>query len=148
MIYEKIAFRLVEKFVKKIFNDENNSNNLILTPDSINKFAELSGTSLKWRPILNWYAFEYSDQDFLEIAFTKVKPSNGQTIIVTHECFKDQMAFLIFNFKDMIPFMEVVYPNLFNMDFPQSHDFIFIQPDIELITMIHHEGHRTKFRRT
>jgi hypothetical protein len=57
------------------------------------------------------------------------------------------MAFSIFQFKDIIEFMEDTYPALFNMQFQQPSDFIFVQPEIDLITMIHHEGQRTKFSR-
>ena len=151
MTYEKISFTIVRQLIEEIFESKNNSADLDLTPDSIHKFAELSGIQLKWRPILNWAdcfesnSYEYTDKDFLEIAFAKVKTSNGQTIVVTDECFKDKMAFSILNFNDMIEFMDVVYPHLFNMQFAQPSDFIFIQPDIHLITMIHHEGVRTKY---
>ena len=154
MIYEKISFTIVQQLVERIFENENNSADLKLIPDSIHRFAEFSGVQLKWRPILNWAncfesnTYEYTDQDFLEIAFAKVKPSSGQTIIITDECFKDKMAFSIHSFNDIIQFMEVVYPNLFNMQFPQPSDFIFIQPGINLITMIHHEGVRTKYCRS
>ena len=153
-IYEKITFESVRQLIEKIFQGQNTVSNLNLGPDSIHKFAELSGIDLKWRPILNWgncfedNTYEYSVQDFLEIAFAKVKPSSGETIILTSECFKDEMAFSIFNFKDVIQFMDVVYPNLFDMQFPQPSDFIFIQPDIDLITMIQHEGVRTKYCRS
>ncbi|MEO7533664.1 MAG: hypothetical protein ABIU30_07460 [Ferruginibacter sp.] len=151
MIYEKLRLAMVELEIKKIFGNDNNGQKLNLTPDSIGEFAEQSGVRLKWRPIINWLecfqfnSYEYSDEDFLQIAFAKVKPSNGKTIVVTDECFQDNMAFLITQFKDMIYFMEHEYPRLFNMQFPQPSDFIFIQPQIKLITMIHHEGLRTKY---
>jgi len=154
MTYEKISFINVRQLVEKILGIEETSGALNLTPDSIHKLAEISGIHLKWRPIQNWTncfennIYEYTGQDFLEIAFAKVKPSSGQTIIVTDECFKDEMAFSILNFTDIIQFMEVVYPSLFNMQFPQPSDFIFLQPEIELITMIHHEGVRTKYCKT
>jgi hypothetical protein len=154
MIYEKVSFANVRQFIERIFESKKITGSLNLTPDSIHKFAELLGIQLKWRPILNWTdcfennTYEYTDQDFLEIAFAKVKPSSGQTIIITDECFKDEMAFSIASFKDLIQFMDIVYPNLFNTQFPQPSDFIFIQPDIDLITMIHHEGVRTKYSKS
>ncbi len=152
MNYEKIPFLEVQKIIQRIFNNDS-VDQLFLTPDSIHSFAEFSGIQLKWRPILNWTKFEttsfdYSEQDFLDIAFAKTHPCEGRTIIVTDECFKDKMAFSIFRFKDIIEFMEDSYPALFNMQFQQPSDFIFIQPDIDLITMIHHEGQRTKFSKS
>lgn len=154
MIYEKLPFGFVEQEVRRIFNNQEYSDKLNLSPDSISVFAELSGATLKWRPILNWvgcFEFntsEFTDKDFLQIAFTKVNPSNGQTIVVTDECFKDQMAFSIFQFKDMIHFMGTIYPELFDMHFAQPSDYIFIQPQVKLITMVHHEGVRTKYLST
>ena len=82
MTYEKISFATVRQLIEEIFENENNRADLNLTPDSIHKFAELSGVQLKWRPILNWAdcfesnSYEYTDQDFLEIAFKKL---NHQT---------------------------------------------------------------------
>ena len=151
MTYEKLPLEVAELNVKEIFGHDNNGLHLNLTPDSIGKFAEQSGVHLKWRPIVNWLecfqfnTYEYSDEDFLEIAFAKVKPSSGKTLIVTNESLRDNMIFSITYFKDMINFMENEYPRLFNMQFAQPSDFIFLQPEIKLITMIHHEGVRTKY---
>lgn len=154
MIFEKIPFATVIKFVEKIFDNNTGIEGLRLTPESIHQFAASSGIQLKWRPILNWEncfdynTYEYTEQDFLDIAFAKTQPSGGQTIVITDECFKDCMAFSIANFKNMIRFMEVEYPSLFGMQFPQPSDFIFIQPGIDLITMIHHDGARTMYYRS
>lgn len=151
MIYKRIPFKMVELEVKKIFGNQIDERQLNLVPNSIDDFANDSGVHLKWRPIKRWFecfelgTYEYSDEDFLEIAFAKVKPSNGLTIIITDECFRDNMAFSIPYFKNIIYFMENEYPILFNMQFAQPSDFIFIQPEIKLITMIHHEGFRTKY---
>jgi len=57
------------------------------------------------------------------------------------------MAFSISNFGALTHFMESVYPELFNMQFEEPSDFIFIQPDIDLITMIHHEGFTAKYHK-
>lgn len=148
-IYKKIPFAVVKKHIEKIFNNESNSIDFVLTPGSIHQLAEQCGVQFKWRPILNWEdnTYELSNQDYLDIAFAKVTPAGGETIIVTDECFRDQEAFSVFHFKDMIYFMEIVYPDLLNMEFTQPCDYIFIQPGIDLITMIHHEGMRTKYIR-
>ena len=57
------------------------------------------------------------------------------------------MAFSLLYFKDVMQFMDIEYPASFNMAFPQPCDFIFLQPDIGLITMVHHEGIRTKYQK-
>lgn len=151
MIYEKVSFDFIRKIVERIFGNENSAYQLALTPESINEFAALSGVKLKWQPILNWVncfehnTYEYTEQEFLNIAFLNINHSHGQTIILTDECFKESLAFSIGNFDDVIQFMETVYPTLFKMQFCQPSDFIFLQPDIGLISMIHHEGVVTTF---
>ena len=93
MIYEKISFTIVQQLVERIFENENNSADLNLTPDSIHRFAEFSGVQLKWRPILNWTncfvnnTYEYTDQDFLEIAFA------NSALLITEDKDFGELAF-------------------------------------------------------
>lgn len=121
MIYTKLSFEIVDLEIKKIFKNDTYGRQLNLRPDSIASFAKEYGVELKWRPIVNWFecfqfnTYEYTDQDFFEIAFAKVNPSNGQTIVITDECFKERMAFSIAHFKNLVYFMETIYPCLFDM---------------------------------
>jgi hypothetical protein len=154
MGYKKVTFASVEQEIGKIFNNHDNEQHFNLTPDSIHTFAKHSGVILKWLPILNWnncfefHTYEYTDKEFLEIIFANANHLNGPTIIITDECFKEKMAFSVSNFNDMVDFMENIYPTLFSMEFAQPCDFIFIQPLIGLIIMIHHEGIRAEYCRS
>ncbi|MES2775236.1 MAG: hypothetical protein V4722_13695 [Bacteroidota bacterium] len=151
-MYSKIPFEEVKLEIEKIFRCPSGTEKWDLLPEYITQLAQNCGIKLKWRPILKWdvswgpgkISNQYSDEDFLAIAFAKVKPSNNPIFIITDECFRDKMAFSV-GYKDMLYFMDKVYPELFKMGFPQPSDFIFVQPDTGLLTMIYHEGVRTKY---
>lgn len=145
MNYSKVPFKTVQAEIKRIFNCGHSPKELNLTPDEISRLAELNGIELKWTPIFNWdnEDYNFSDEEFFEIAFLKNFTSE-RIFLITDECFNDKMAFFVAP-VDLIPFIEHVYNGEFKMEFPQPSDFIFIQPATNLITMIHHEGMRTKY---
>ncbi len=145
MNYSKVSFDIIRLEIEKIFSCENYQKEWNLRIDKIIHLADSNGIELKWNEIPNWdnVDYDYSDQEFLEIAY--IEDFNSESIyIITDECFKDQMGFSV-KPSDLIAFIEKVYNEEFQMDFPQPSDFIFVQPSTNLLTMIHHEGVRTKY---
>ena len=145
MTYSKVGFKTVKAEIERIFNCGKEQKDWNLVPDEIHILAESSGVQLKWDEIANWNneKHDYSDDEFLEIAYIKDFTSEN-IYIITDECFKDGMAFSVAT-VDLISFIEIVYNEEMRMEFPQPSDFIFVQPTNNLITMIHHEGVRTKY---
>jgi len=114
-----------------------------LTADGLYQLFERNRVKLEWEPVKNWEKFEQGLLDipsltFLEIIFKDLTPT-GQILVLTDECFKDEMAFVV-EADNLGKFINEAYPNTYNMDFFQPLDTVFICPKSNIISILHHEG--------
>ena len=150
-MYGKIPFDEVKAKVKSIFPTAI-LDNWDIAPDSIQKLADTAGIKLQWNKIDWWTSFEYghidvSDDQFFNTLFEQIKPADIKIIIITDDCFKDKLAYYL-DFKDLTEFAATTYPNIYQMDFFQPDDIIFIFPNDKLLTILHHEGYVMQFKKT
>lgn len=142
MNFERITFEETKSIIQNILN-HSSSSDFDLTPNGIFKLAQESNCFLQRKSIPNWSDFEVGISDFSVQQFIALTPINLETtdsvFIISDTCFKEQMSYKIQG-KKLIEFAESTYPNLHQMDFVQPLDFIFIQPNENLISIIHHEG--------
>jgi hypothetical protein len=119
MTYSKVPFKVVKAEIERIFNCNKINKDWNLTPDEIGNLADSNGIKLVWTEIDNWHRndYDYSDNEFLEIAFIKDFCAE-KLYIITDECFKDRLAFSVAP-AELTLFIESVYNEEFNMEFPQ-----------------------------
>ena len=151
MMYKKIPFDRVKAEVESIFS-ATTLDKWDLVPDDIHKLASNAGIKLQWNKIDWWHSFEYGHIDvssdrFFSVLFEQVKPTDNKVIIVTDDCFNDKRAYEL-DFKDLAEFVVTIYPNIFQMNFFQPADCIFIFPIDKLLTILHHEGYVMQFKKT
>lgn len=153
MNFEEISFDEVKIEIKKIFPHATlPSERWNLTPDSIHKLAESARIKLPWQPISWWSSFETGNVEipydiFFNVLFEQIKPTEGKIIIVTDECFSDELAYIL-DYQDLEEFIIETYPTLtpLKMDFFQPLDCIFIFPKEKILTILHHEGFVMQFQ--
>src|SRR5690606_10992108 len=100
--------------------------------------------------ILNWPEFEegqidFEEEHFLDLAFYKHKPQ-GQIYLVTDSCFKTREAYSVDSGK-LLDFVRNIDQVENEVPFVQPSDYVFINPEQKLITLIHHEGQVTQYKR-
>lgn len=145
----RIKFETIRKEILTIFPSAS-LNTWDLTPDSIHQLAATQGIDLDWRGIPNWTDFEagridYDENQFLNFAFYKHTPL-GQMYVVTDNCFKTREAYQIKS-NDLMPFVKELEQLSNESPFVQPADYLFINPDQKLVTIIHHEGQVTQYKR-
>jgi hypothetical protein len=142
MKYKRITFEEVRKVINNIIGYEPEYS-YELTPNEIFCVIEETGIILESQQITGWTDFEYGKKNLSTIdlvAQTSIPwNSDGKTVIVTDECFKDQKAYIVRN-CDLVDFADNVYPELHDIDFVQPFDLILINQNMKIISMIHHEG--------
>lgn len=142
MEYERISFDKVREVINQIIGYEP-VDSYELIPNEIFCVIEETGIILEGQQISGWKDIENGEKDLTTtelLAQTNIPlHSDIKTIIVTDECFKDKMAYVVRN-SDLVDFADNVYPELHDMNFVQLFDLILINPDMKIISMIHHEG--------
>ena len=146
---ERIKFEKIKKEVLEIFPSAF-LDNWDLNPDSIHQLAATQGTDLQWEKIPNWTKFEegqldFEEEEFLELAFFKHKPQ-GLTYIVTDNCFKTSEAYGV-DSSHLLDFLKDLDQLDDEIPFVQPMDYVFINPGQLLVTLIHHEGQVTQYKR-
>jgi hypothetical protein len=146
---ERIDFETVKKDISQIFASAC-LDNWDLIPDSIHHLAATQGIDLNWKNIANWTDFEegridFEEADFLEFAFYSYKPE-GLVYLVTNNCFKSRDAYSI-DSRDLLDFVKTIDELEGEVTFVQPMDYVFINPERKLVTLIHHEGQVTQYKR-
>lgn len=146
---ERINFETIKKEIQHIFPSAR-LEDWDLIPDSIHQLAASQGTDLQWQRISNWAEFEegridFEEEDFLNLAFYEHKPQ-GQTYVVTDSCFKTREAYGVDSEK-LLDFVRNIDEVQNEIPFVQPLDFVFVNPKQKLITLIHHEGQVTQYKR-
>ncbi|HYF66616.1 MAG TPA: hypothetical protein VD884_00710 [Ohtaekwangia sp.] len=146
---ERIKFDTIKKEIQDIFPSAN-LDDWDLIPDSIHRLAASQGTDLPWKRISNWEEFEegqmdFEDEDFLNLAFYKHKPQ-GQIYLVTDNCFKTREGYAL-DSTELLDFVNNIDQLDNEIPFVQPLDYVFINPQQKLITLIHHEGQVTQYTR-
>lgn len=146
---ERIKFEAVKKKVQEIFSNAF-LENWDLIPSSIHQLAATQGTHLDWKKVPNWTDFEearrdFEEDEFLKLAFYKHKPE-GLIYLVTDYCFKTREAYGV-DSKHLLNFVKNIDQLENEFQFVQPMDYVFINPDQKLITLIHHEGLVTQYKR-
>jgi hypothetical protein len=149
MKVQKVDFDHVATSLRRILSISTDKE-LKLIPNYVYKTATEQGIILEWKNIEKWQKFksgdyEFKDDEFIRIAFSGLQPE-GKIYIVTDECFEDQKAFVV-EYSDLKEFIQEIYPEIYQMDFEQPFDFIFVNPEKEIFSMIHHEGLVTQYRK-
>lgn len=146
----KIPFETVKATIASLFPSAT-LDNWNLVPGDLHKLAESAGMELQWKKIDWWIAFEYGhteipDNLFFSILLEHIPSTDTEVLIVTDECFNDNMAYSV-NLTDLKTFIETTYPELHRMDFFQPSDLLFIFPEYNQLVMLHHEGYFLQFQR-
>lgn len=149
-IYNKIPVDSVKEEVERLFPTAT-LDNWDLVPDDLHKLAESAGIELHWKKIDWWTTFEYGhteipDNLFFSILLEQIPLTDTEVLIVTDECFNDNMAYVM-NLTDLKTFIETTYPELHQTDFFQPNDMLFIFPEYNQLVMLHHEGYFLQFQR-
>lgn len=144
-----IPFNNIRKAIEEIFPNRMEIH-WHLTPNDIHQLARSSDIDLQWVALDWWHGYEYGlkeydDEFIIAEVFREYKPEKGRTLVVTDECFKDQLGFE-FDFEDLSNFIEE-YEDYYNMGFFQPLDCIFVFPEEGLLTILHHEGYRMQYIR-
>ena len=142
--FEKIKEEILEIFPSAYLDDWD------LIPDLIHRLAATQGIDLIWREVPNWTDFEagridFSEDEFLEFAFYRNKPK-GQVFMVTDNCFKNRKAYGL-NSGYLLDFVSNIDEIDGEISFVQPSDYVFVNPEQKLVTLIHHEGQVTQYRR-
>ena len=140
--YVKISFNTVKQELEKILG-EPSLDIWEFLPDQIHQLAKSAGVELDWTPVKNWTGFEYgyldiSDEEFLKTIFKNSKPL-GRVMIVTDDCFEDKKAFQV-EANMLVRFISDTYPDMYDLDFFQPNDYIFVCPDVQMVAVLHHVG--------
>ncbi|RAV98073.1 hypothetical protein [Pseudochryseolinea flava] len=146
---ERIKFGTIKKEIQDIFPSAN-LENWDLIPESIHQLAASQGTDLQWERISNWIEFEegqleFEEEEFLSLAFYKHKP-RGQIYLVTDSCFKTREAYRV-DSDQLVDFVRNIDQVENEIPFVQPSDYVFINPEQKLVTLIHHEGQVTQYKR-
>jgi len=149
MTLKQIPLDIVKNEIEKIF-PAFSLDKWHLSPDGINELAESAEVNLTWRHIKWWDKFEYGDidvsnEEFFKILFEQIRPTKGELIVVVENHIKDKTAYCM-GYHDLHEFVETIYPNIYEMDFFQPSDCIFIFPNDNLITILHHSGYVMQFK--
>ncbi|MCH2200286.1 MAG: hypothetical protein MK081_16070 [Flavobacteriales bacterium] len=120
-----------------------------LIPSQIHRKALDSDIVLQWKVLDNWLDFEngdieLSDSFLIESIFHKIQPK-GPVYIVTDECFSERLAYVIES-SNLDKFVSEVYHEIHQIEFFQPMDYIFLCPEIQLLSMLHHEGQVTQYQ--
>jgi hypothetical protein len=150
MIYEKVSFGELKAQIQSTF--------LVpiglkwdLVPHSFHEIALAEGVELAWIKLEQWTAFEYghlevSPQEFLHILFKTIQPAPEERVaIVTDECFRERMGYKV-QYKDLLEFIEEIYPEIYQMDFFQPFDVLFYCHESKLMTILHHDGYYVQYQ--
>jgi hypothetical protein len=145
---ERIKFETIKKEIQDIFPSAS-LDDWDLIPDSIHQLAATQGTDLHWEIISNWEEFEegqidFEEEDFLNLAFHKHKPQ-GRIYLVTETCFKTREAYGL-DSNELLGFVRNIDKLDNEIPFVQPLDYVFINPEQKLITLIHHEGQVTQYK--
>jgi hypothetical protein len=146
---ERIKLETIKNEIQDIFPSAS-LDNWDLIPDSIHQLAASQGTDLHWDSISNWEEFEegkidFEEEEFLNLAFYKYKPQ-GQIYVVTDNCFKAREAYVL-DSNELLDFVRNIGQLENEIPFVQPLDYVFINPEQKLITLIHHEGQVTQHKR-
>lgn len=144
MIYKKLPFSDIKELLATIFISDSP---VEIVPDAIHKAALASGIELVWTPSPWWNKFEQdmlSHQEILYLLFTDHKPMRGEVIIITDECFTEKKGYVL-PVGGLSDFVENIYPEIYQMDFFQPADIIFIFPQDRIITIMFHEGYQMQY---
>ena len=146
---ERIEFKIVKNAVLDIFPIAS-FEGWELIPDSIHQLAATQGTELAWidTPNLSAHAdglVVLDESEFLKLAFYKHKPQ-GRLYVVTHNCFNKREAYGL-DSRDLLEFAKNIDELENEVPFVQPTDYVFVNPEQKLITLIHHEGQVVQYRR-
>jgi hypothetical protein len=152
MVLDKITEDEIKKAIGALFPNAVKSI-WYLDPDSIHSLAESSGVNLVWKKIGWWNIFDrghhneiISYEKFCESIFTKTKSENESVwVVLDPSYFNEDFAYSI-KFKDLKTFVEVAFPQIYNLDFVEPFDYIFYFPADKHLVMIHHHGEVTDFQ--
>lgn len=118
-----------------------------LVPDRLVETMRKNNISFNIHSIADWSQFEAGKLDFDFDKLSKLMHKVGikddylleDVIIVTDAFFQDQMAIKIAG-RELRNFVESGFSNVYNQEFFQPQDYIFIFTHSNALFIIHHEG--------
>ncbi|HEX9058738.1 MAG TPA: hypothetical protein VF941_01010 [Clostridia bacterium] len=154
MFFSKIDINEVKKMIIRCFDLDEGFTGVTLTPDRIHKVFMDADIALKWEPIPNWKMyesgeFELSDDELIWSMLKRHNLESGLLYIINDLAspnYFDKSAFMI-SYDHVEEFVKFEYFELFKRCFFGKGDIIFFKPDDKFISILHHSGYMTTYRK-